>query len=111
MTELEARAETVAARLAEVANPKRLLILCHLAKQDADPDNPGGEASVGELQTVVALSQSALSQHLARLRAAGMVATRRESQTIHYRLADEEIRALMRALYDVFCVWESSDVR
>jgi ArsR family transcriptional regulator len=97
---LEARADHVAARLAEVANAKRLLILCHLAKLEREGT---GEASVGALQAVVGLSQSALSQHLARLRAAGMVATRREGQTIHYRLADDEARRLMAALYDAFC--------
>ena len=96
---LEERAEHVATRLAELANPKRLLILCHLAKKDY----AGAEASVGELQRVVGLSQSALSQHLARLRAAGMVTTRRESQTIHYRIADDEMRRIMRGLYDTFC--------
>ena len=102
MAALEARAEHVASRLAEVANARRLLILCHLAKKDAEGGGPG-EASVGELRSVVGLSQSALSQHLARLRAAGMVATRREGQTIHYRLADDETRAIMRALYATFC--------
>ncbi len=91
---LEARAGHVAGRLAAMGNPKRLLILCRLAE---------GEASVGELQSVVGLSQSALSQHLARLREAGMVATRREAQTIHYRLSDDQTRALMSALYQVFC--------
>ena len=98
---LEDRAQHVAARLAEVANAKRLLILCHLAKLEAD--GGAGEASVGEIQHAVGLSQSALSQHLARLRRAGMVVTRRESQTIHYRLADEETRQLMAALYSTFC--------
>ena len=91
----------VAARLAEVANAKRLLILCHLAKLGAGEG--AGEASVGELQSVVGLGQSALSQHLARLRAAGMVATRRDGQTVRYRLADEETQQLMMALYSVFC--------
>lgn len=91
---LEQHADHVAGRLALIANAKRLLILCRLAE---------GEASVGELQAGVGLSQSALSQHLGRLRAAGMVATRREAQTIHYRLADGEIRSLMEALYQVFC--------
>lgn len=100
---LEAKAVHVAARLAEAANPKRLLILCHLAKLEQEG---GGEASVGALQREIGLSQSALSQHLARLRAAGMVATRRESQTIHYRLADDETRELMSALYAVFCAPE-----
>lgn len=100
LADLEAKAGHVAARLAEAGNPKRLLILCHLAKLEKEGT---GEASVGALQDVIGLSQSALSQHLARLRAAGMVATRRESQTIHYRLADDETRALMAALYGVFC--------
>ena len=92
---LDERAEHVANQLALIANPKRLLILCRLAE---------GEASVGDLQGVVGLSQSALSQHLARLRAAGVVATRRSAQTIYYRLDDPDIRALMNALYTIFCV-------
>lgn len=95
IADLEERAGHVASRLAMMANPKRLLILCRLAE---------GEASVGQLQAAVGLGQSALSQHLGRLRGAGMVATRREAQTIHYRIADDETRALMQALYDVFCV-------
>ena len=98
---LEERAGVVARRLALVASAPRLLVLCHLAKLERDGGT--GEASVGALQAAVGLSQSALSQHLARLREAGMVATRREAQTIHYRLADDEVRHLMRALYDVFC--------
>ena len=105
---LEERAVHVAARLAEVANAKRLLVLCHLAKLETRAagnaaGNAVGEASVGELQRAVGLSQSALSQHLARLRAAGMVATRRSGQCILYRLADDETRRLMHALYKTFC--------
>lgn len=91
---LQARADHVASRLALVANANRLLILCELAK---------GERSVGTLQQAVGLSQSALSQHLARLREAGMVATRRESQTIHYRIDDPDLQVLMTALYEAFC--------
>jgi ArsR family transcriptional regulator, virulence genes transcriptional regulator len=91
---LEAQAERAATRLRLMANPKRLLILCHLAE---------GEAAVFELQQVTGLSQSALSQHLARLRQAGVVATRRKSQSIYYSLADPETRALMTALYEIFC--------
>ena len=94
IAELSERADHVAARLALLANAKRLLILCELAR---------GEQSVGTLQRAVALSQSALSQHLARLRGAGVVDTRRESQTIHYRIADPEVKVLMAALYDAFC--------
>lgn len=84
----------MASRLALVANAKRLLILCELAK---------GERSVGALQATVSLSQSALSQHLAKLREARMVDTRRESQTIYYRISDPDIEVLMVALYDAFC--------
>ena len=91
---LEAKADKVAARLASVANAKRLLILCELAK---------GERSVSALQEAVGLGQSALSQHLARMRDAGIVATRREAQTINYRLADPQIVALMDSLYEAFC--------
>jgi ArsR family transcriptional regulator len=94
LDDLEARAEHVAARLALAANARRLLILCELAQ---------GEQSVGALQAAVGLSQSALSQHLAKLRAAGMVATRRDAKTIYYRLGDAETEALMAALYDTFC--------
>lgn len=91
---LQERADHVAGRLALVANAKRLLILCQLAQ---------GERSVGALQQAVGLGQSALSQHLAKLREAGMVDTRRESQTIHYRISDPDIATLMAALYEAFC--------
>lgn len=91
---LQARADHVADRLALLANAKRLMILCELAK---------GERSVGALQQAVGLGQSALSQHLARLRQAGMVDTRRESQTIHYRISDPDLAVLMAALYQAFC--------
>lgn len=91
---LRERADYVAGRLTLVANAKRLLILCELVK---------GERSVGSLQSAVGLSQSALSQHLAKLREAGMVATRRESQTIYYRISDPDLEVLMAALYDAFC--------
>ena len=103
---LEDRAAHVAERLSQMAHPARLMVLCRLAKLEAEGGN--GEASVGELQQTVGLSQSALSQHLARLRHAGMVETRRDGQSIRYRLADEEVRQLMRALYATFCVEASN---
>ena len=101
ISQLEEKAAYVAARLNEVSNPRRLLILCHLAMLEMKDGI--GEASVGELQKVVGISQSALSQHLARLRHVRMVATRRDGQVIHYRLADAEVRALMKSLYETFC--------
>lgn len=91
---LQEKADHVAGRLALVANAKRLLILCELVQ---------GERSVGALQAAVGLGQSALSQHLAKLREAGMVDTRREGQTVHYRISDPDVQVLMAALYEAFC--------
>jgi len=77
-----------------LANDRRLMILCELLK---------GERSVGELEEIVGLSQSALSQHLARLRSSKLVKTRRESQTIYYRIADPGVKNIIGALYDLYC--------
>ena len=92
---LEARAAEVSATLRLLANEKRLLVLCRLALE--------GEMSVTALGKAVGLSQSALSQHLAKLRADKLVATRRQSQTLFYRIADERIGRLLTALYDIYC--------
>ena len=70
------------------------MILCKLIE---------GECSVGELVAAVGLSQSALSQHLARLRNDRLVATRREAQTIYYRLASAEATRVMQLLADIYC--------
>lgn len=78
-----------------LANEKRLLILCFLAAR--------GEMTVGELVDVVKLSQSALSQHLAKLRADGLVEFRRASQTLHYRVADQRALRLLQVLKDIYC--------
>lgn len=78
-----------------LANEKRLLILCHLSA--------AGEMSVGSLSAVVGLGQSALSQHLARLRAEGLVATRRQSQSIFYRIAEPKVADLIAAMTRIFC--------
>lgn len=80
--------------LKALGNEQRLMILCQLSE---------GERSVGELGQGLALSQSALSQHLARLRRDGLVRTRRESQTIYYRLASVPAGTIIEALYRVFC--------
>jgi len=85
-----------AARLLKLlGNEKRLLILCYLAAR--------GEMTVGELVEVVELSQSALSQHLARLRADGLVTFRRTSQTLHYSVADRKALRVLRVLKDIYC--------
>lgn len=77
-----------------LANESRLMIMCVLAE---------GEHSVGDLNERIKLSQSALSQHLAVLRDQGMVKTRRESQTIYYRLADSPAINVIGLLHDVYC--------
>ena len=81
--------------LRALGNEQRLLILCHLATE--------GELSVTALGERMSLSQSALSQHLARLRDEGIVAFRREAQTLHYRIADEKAARLLALLHDIFC--------
>ena len=92
--ELAANARRATSLLKALANEKRLQVLCLLL---------AGERSVGDLEAQVGLSQSALSQHLARLRADGLVATRRQAQTIHYRMASDEAKALIETLYALYC--------
>ena len=92
--ELEARALRAASLLKAMANPVRLLVLCQLAE---------GEKSVGELEGVVEVSQSALSQHLALLRQRKLVKSRRAGQAIFYSLDGAEAPALLAALYQVYC--------
>lgn len=96
---MESRAEEAARLLSALGQTKRLMVLCRLV------DN---EMSVGALAEAVGLGQSALSQHLARLRDLGIVATRREAQTIYYRLASENARRLIGLLYDLYCAPSSA---
>jgi len=96
---MESRAEEAARLLSALGQTKRLMVLCRLV------DN---EMSVGALAESVGLGQSALSQHLARLRDLGIVATRREAQTIYYRLASDNARRLIGLLYDMYCSPEAS---
>ncbi|MCX5463008.1 ArsR/SmtB family transcription factor [Alcaligenes parafaecalis] len=92
---LQESAEQAAALLQAVGNPKRLVILCLLIQQ--------GEMSVGALNEMVALSPSALSQHLARMRQEGLVSYRREAQTLYYRIEDPNVAKLIGTLKDIFC--------
>lgn len=92
---LQDSAEQAAALLQAVGNPKRLVILCLLIQQ--------GEMSVGALNEMVALSPSALSQHLARMRQEGLVSYRREAQTLYYRIEDPNVAKLIGTLKDIFC--------
>ena len=92
--ELGAHAETAAGLLRAMGGKHRLLVLCHLVER---------ERSVGELQRIVGLSQSALSQHLAVLRRMKLVETRRETQTIFYRLAGGAAAAVLETLHGIYC--------
>lgn len=80
--------------LSVLANANRLMVLCHLVKQ---------EMAVGPLADAVGMSQTALSQQLARLRALKLVSTRRDGRTIYYRLASPEVAQILETLYGIFC--------
>lgn len=92
---LAAQAATAARMLKLLGNENRLLILCSLAAL--------GEMKVGDIVGAVGLSQSALSQHLALLRADGLVAFRRESQTLYYRVSDPRAARILKLLKDIYC--------
>lgn len=91
----EKSATEVAGILRAIANERRLMILCKLVEW--------GEANVNSLAESVGLSQSALSQHLARMREEGLVTYRRESQTLWYRVADPRIEQLFATLHRLYC--------
>ncbi len=80
--------------LKALAHESRLMMLCILAE---------GEKSVSELEDHLGLRQPTVSQQLARLRADGLVATRRDGKTIYYSVASDEARIVIGAIYDVFC--------
>ena len=92
---LEKAAAEVAGVLRAIANERRLMILCKLVEW--------GEANVTALAETVGLSQSALSQHLARMRGEGLVTYRRDSQTLWYRIADQRIEDLLATLHKLYC--------
>jgi len=92
-TKLIDNAKTAATFLLLMGNEKRLIIISHLVD---------GEMSVGAIAEKVSLSQSALSQHLAKLRALNLVETRRDRQMIYYSCKSEAVRTLLQTLDDVF---------
>ena len=93
-SDLKTNAKIAATMMKAMANESRLLILCNLE---------GKELSVTELNDHLALSQSALSQHLAVLRKSGLVVTRRESQTIYYSLSDGRSSKVIKTLHELYC--------
>jgi DNA-binding transcriptional ArsR family regulator len=91
---LESHSGEAAELLAAMGNQKRMLILCNLAR---------GEMQVGVLADKVDLSQSALSQHLAKLRNQGLVKTRRQAQTIYYSISSNSVIQMLQTLNTIFC--------
>jgi ArsR family transcriptional regulator, virulence genes transcriptional regulator len=91
---LQEKASTASCLLKVLASESRLLILCQLID---------GEKSVNQLEELVGMRQSALSQHLAILRRERLVSTRRKAQFIYYALASDEAKTIMATLYDLYC--------
>jgi ArsR family transcriptional regulator, virulence genes transcriptional regulator len=94
---LARRAEDVAELLSAMANAKRLMALCAMMEQ---------ERSVTDLAEIVDMKAAALSQQLARMRAMRIVATRRDAQTVYYRLASPEISEILQTLHRLYCAPE-----
>lgn len=94
LKELQAHSRDAAQLLKQMSNEHRLMILCTLG---------AGEMSVGDLNERIPLSQSALSQHLANLRGAGLVGTRKESQTVYYRLQGDKATQIIQVLQSIYC--------
>ena len=91
---MQPKLEKASTLLALLANPSRLHILCTISE---------GEKSVLSLAVEIGMSQPGVSQHLKKLKTEGLVATRREAQTIYYRLAGREAKAILATLYDLYC--------
>ncbi len=94
MKAMRQNAGAAAAMMAVLSHEARLRVLCDLVE---------GERMAGELVERSGLSQSALSQHLARLREDGLVATRREGQAIFYSIADPDVARILAVLHDIYC--------
>ncbi|GAA2821698.1 sulfite-sensing transcriptional repressor BigR [Aminobacter aminovorans] len=94
MAELLERAGEASEFLKKLANPNRLMIVCALVD---------GERSVRELEDSLGIRQPGLSQQIAELREAGLIAGRKESKSVFYRLADERVAAVVSLLYRMFC--------
>jgi ArsR family transcriptional regulator len=95
LTDFALEAGEAAAVLKSLGNEARLLVLCHLGE--------ACELSAGELTRRIGLSQSALSQHLARLRDDGLVTTRKDAQSVFYRIAEPRVYRLIKLLHELYC--------
>jgi DNA-binding transcriptional ArsR family regulator len=98
LKQLTISASKASALMKTLGHKDRLMILCHLA---------GGEKSVGHIVRLLEISQSPLSQHLSRMRKEGLVATRRDAQTIYYSLKSGEVSRVIELLYELYCSPES----
>lgn len=94
LADMDAKADEAAALLGRMSNPQRLRILCLMVE---------GERSVNSLVEETGLAQPTVSQHLRKLREAGVVRTRRDAQTIYYALDDEPTSRVLTTLYEIFC--------
>lgn len=94
LNDIETHADNATALLKSIASKPRLLVLCQLVR---------GECSVGGLLANTAISQSALSQHLAKLRAENIVATRKQAQTVFYRISNKSVFKLIKTLHSIYC--------
>jgi DNA-binding transcriptional ArsR family regulator len=94
MDDLRRNARRASEFLKALSHEHRLLLLCLLSE---------GERSVGELETILAMRQSAVSQQLARLRLDGLVSARREGKAVYYSIADDGVRRMISIVHDIFC--------
>ncbi|MEO0632660.1 MAG: metalloregulator ArsR/SmtB family transcription factor [Pseudomonadota bacterium] len=94
ITRMQDTAEEVSRHMKALSSPTRLMLLCHLSD---------GEKSVGQLCALVGMKPPAASQHLTRLRQDGTLTSRRDGQTVFYKIADPNITRIMQFLYDTFC--------
>lgn len=92
--QMEGAAGRASTLMKTLGHSGRLMILCNLAD---------GERSVGDLASRLDMSQSSLSQHLARMRNEGLVTSRRESQTVYYRLVEGKAQTIIETLYNIYC--------
>lgn len=94
LQQMQKNTEAAANLLKLMAHPSRLMVLCRLANE---------ELSVGQLEKIVGLSQSALSQHLARLRDEQLIAAERRGQYIYYKIANKNVEKIIQTLDDIYC--------
>jgi len=94
ITKMQKNAKKAESMLKLLANSKRLMILCHLIKT---------EKSVGELSDLVGLSQSALSQHLSKMKLQGLVESDKRGQMVYYSINNHEVEAILSTLYLIYC--------